>query len=123
MEPPWFFDSGLPVGGRGSAGLGGSVGTDYVLQGRGETQPSDKRVDGVGGQKLPARRVGAWLKLEGDAHSRVLIHMGSMAGGALRPRHGGTVVFCRLRGGTVVCGAADRSASGSWPRELIESFR
>ena len=94
MEPPWFFDSGLPVGGRGSAGLGGSVGTDHVLQGRGETQPSHKRVDGVAGQKPPARRVGALLKLEGDAHRRLLVNLGSIASGALRPRHGGTVVFC-----------------------------
>src|SRR5262245_6896360 len=35
MEPPWFFSPGLPVGGRGSAGLGGSVGTDHVFQCRG----------------------------------------------------------------------------------------
>ena len=95
MEPPWFFDSRLPVGGRGNAGLGGSVGTDHVLQGRGETQPSHKRVDGVAGQQPPARRIGARLKLEGDANGRVLIHIGSIAGGALGPRHGGTVVFCR----------------------------
>ena len=95
MEPPWFFGPWLPVGGRGSAGPGGSVGADHVLQGRGETQPSHKRVGGVAGQQPPARRLGARLKLEGDAHGRVLIHIGSIAGGALLPRHGGTVVFCR----------------------------
>ena len=123
MEPPWFFGCDLPFGGRGSAGLSRSVGTDHVLQSHGETQPTHERVDGVAGQKPPARRVGARLKLQGDAHSRLLIHIGSIAGGALRPRHGGTAVFCRSRGGTAAGGAADRNAPGNWPRELIESFR
>jgi hypothetical protein len=81
---------GLPVGRRGSARLGGSVGTDHVLKGRGETQPSHKRVHGVAGQKLPARRVGARLKLEDDAHGRVLIHTGQhrrRSGAAASRRH------------------------------------
>ena len=122
MEPPWFFGSGLPVGRPRSAGLGGSVGADHVLKSRGETQPSRKWVDGVAGHKPPAQRVGARLELKGDAYRRRLVHTRSIAGRAGRPRHGGTLVFCRPCG-TVAGGAAESSAAGNWPRELIESFR
>jgi len=137
------FCSGLPVGRRGSAGLAGRVDAYHVLKGGSEAQPSHERVDVLGGQKTAAWRVGAHLKLEGDAHRGGLVHTGQHRTREGRPRHGGTVVFYRLPvvfyrlpvvlpaarcfyrppGVTAVSGAADRSAPGSWPRELIESFR
>ena len=117
------FALGLRVSGRGSAGRGGRVGADHVFQGGGEAQPSYERVGALAGEQPTARRVGTSLKLEGDAHRWGLIHTGQHGRRGGGPRHGVTVVFCRPRGGTAGSGADDRSAAGSWRRELIESFR
>ena len=47
---------------------------DHVLKGGSQAQPSGKRVHGLAGEQLPARWVGARLKLESDAHRRLLVH-------------------------------------------------
>src|SRR5262249_47551357 len=83
-------------------------------------QPSHEWVDVLAGQKPAARRVGAHLKLEGDAHRRGLVHTGQHRTWAGRPRHGGTVGFFpaarwfyRPPAAAAFSGAAVRSRAGS----------
>ena len=57
--PSEVTGAGLPVSGPGSAGPGGSIRADHVLEGGGETQPAHKRIVGLAGQQAPARRIGA----------------------------------------------------------------
>src|SRR6516165_4335608 len=62
-----------PVMSRPSDGLA-RADADHVLKGGSQAQPSGKRVHGLAGEQLPARWVGARLKLESDAHRRLLVH-------------------------------------------------
>ena len=115
------FWAGLPLSGRGT-GPGEGAGAYHVFKGGREPQPSGKRVDGLAVQQPSARRVGALLELEGDTYRPGLVHTGSIAGAGAGPRHGATVVLCRPPGRPAVPGMAERSAAGSWPRELMDSF-
>jgi hypothetical protein len=47
-----------------------------MFEGGGEPQPSRERVNGLAVKQPPARRVGALLELEGDAHRAGLVHAG-----------------------------------------------
>jgi hypothetical protein len=113
---------GLSVSGRRGIGLGESVGTDHVFQGGREPQPSRERVDVLAVKQSAARRVGALVELEGDAHRLGLVHTGQHRSRGGRWRHGATVVFWCHKGRAAGPGAAERSAAGSWSRELMESF-
>ena len=57
-----------------SRGRYGRADADHVLKGSSQAQPSGKRVHGLAGEQPPARWVGARLKLESDAHRRLLVH-------------------------------------------------
>ena len=116
------YRAGLLASGRGRAGRGEGTGTDHVFKGGSEPQPSRERVDGRADEQTPARRVGALLELKGGTHRLGLVHTASIAGGAAARVAGATVVFPGRPGGAAVPGAAERSAAGSWPRELMDSF-
>ena len=92
----------LPVGGRGRTAPGESADADHVFKSSREPQPSGEGVDGLAVQQPSARRVGALLELEGDAHRLGLVHTGLVHTGSIASRgggsrHGATVVFSARR--------------------------
>ena len=115
------FGPGLPVGGRRRTEPRASADADHVFKGGREPQPSRERVDGLAVEQPPARRIGALLELEGDTHHLGLVHTAQPRSRCRGSRHGATVVFT-APAGTAPAGAAERSAAGSWLRELMESF-
>ena len=88
----------------------------------GEPEPSGEGVDALVGYQPPARRVGTLLELKGDTHRTGLIHTGQHRRRGWRAASRCHRCFYRPSGGAGVPGAVDRSAAGSWPRELMDSF-
>jgi len=87
----------LPVSGRGRAAPGESADADHVFKSGREPQPSGEGVDGLAVQQPSARRVGALLELEGDAHRLGLVHTGQHVSRGGASRHGATLVFSARR--------------------------
>ena len=121
------FWAGLPLSGRGRTGPGESAGAYHVFKGGREPQPSGERVDGLAVQQPSARRVGALLELEGDTHRPGVFHTRqhpSRGSGVASRQHR---CFSPAGPGAAAAQTApsrrvERSASGSSPRELMESF-
>ena len=76
--------------GQRSRGRRGRADADHVLKGSSQAQPSGKRIHGLACEQPPARWVGARLKLESDAHRRLLVHTRQLrrpSGAAASRRH------------------------------------